>query len=61
MKIIHICAVYKTSPVIMVVQTDTGELLELALTDLRDGEVEFDDHAWKQLVDDYRVFHHSYQ
>jgi len=45
----------------MVVQTDTGEFLERSLKELGEGEVEFADNAWKQLVEDYRVFHHSYQ
>lgn len=44
MKIVHICAVYSTWPVLMVVQTDTGEFLELSLTALREGECEFADH-----------------
>ncbi len=60
-KIVHICAVYRTWPVLMVVQTDTGEFLERSLKELGEGEVEFADNAWKQLVEDYRVFHHSYQ
>lgn len=60
MKIVHIDAVYKEWPMQMVVQTDSEEFLELSLKDLKDGEFEFDDTAWKQLVEDYRIFQCSY-
>ena len=59
-KIIRICAVYREWPVLMVAETDTGDFLELSLKELKAGDFEFDDNAWKQLVEDYRVFHHSY-
>ena len=59
MKIVNICAVYREWPVLIVVQTDTEEFLELSLTELKEGDFEFDDQAWKQLVEDYRVFQYS--
>jgi hypothetical protein len=61
MKIVHICAVYREWPVYMVIQTETDEFLEISLKELKEGDFEFDENAWKQLVEDYRVFHHSYR
>ena len=52
MKIVHISAVYREWPIQLVVQTDTEEFLELSLKELKEGE---------QLVEDYRVFQHSYR
>lgn len=60
MKIVRICAVYKEWPVYLVVQNDAGEFLEISLKELKENDYEFDDDAWKQLVEDFRVFHHSY-
>jgi hypothetical protein len=59
-KIVRICAVYKEWPVYLVVQNDAGEFLEISLKELKENDYEFDDDAWKQLVEDFRVFHHSY-
>jgi hypothetical protein len=61
MKIVHISAVYKEWPVHLVMQTNTDEFLELSLKELKEGDFEFDDNAWKQLVEDYRVFQHTYR
>lgn len=60
MKIVSVCAVYKERPVHLVVETEAGDFLEMSLKDLEDADYEFDDHACKQLVEDYRVFHHSF-
>ena len=61
MKIVRVCAVYKEWPVHLVVENDNGEFFELSLRDLKENDYEFDDYAWKQLVEDFRVFQHSYQ
>lgn len=61
MKVISICAVYRERPVQLVVQTEDGDFLETSLKELRDGDFEFDDKAWKQLVEDYRLFQPSYK
>ena len=61
MKIVHISAVYRELPIQLVVQTDADEFLELSLKELKEGDFEFDDNAWKQLVEDYRVFQHTYR
>jgi hypothetical protein len=60
MKIVRIHAVYKGWPVALVVQTDTGEVLELSLSDLKEFEGTFEEQLWKELVDEYKVFSHSY-
>jgi hypothetical protein len=60
MKIVSICAVYRAWPVLVVVETDTEDFLELSLKELKDGNYEFADQAWKQLAEEYRVFQHSY-
>ena len=60
MKIVQIHAVYKGWPVTLVVQTDTGEVLELSLSDLKEFEGTFEEQLWKELVDEYKVFSHSY-
>jgi len=59
MKIVDISAVYKGWPVFIVVQTDIGEFLELSLKELKEGDFEFDENTWRQLVDEYQVFHRS--
>ena len=59
-KIVRICAVYRQWPVLLVVQTERGEFLELSLRELKEADYEFTDHAWKQLVEEYRVFHYSH-
>ncbi len=60
MKIVRIHAVYKGWPVALVVQTDTGEVLELSLSDLKEFEGTFEEQLWKELVDEYKVFSHTY-
>ena len=60
MKIVRIHAVYKGWPVALVVQTDTGEVLELSLSDLKEFEGTFEERLWKELVDEYKVFSHTY-
>jgi hypothetical protein len=59
MKIVNICAVYREWPVFLVVETDTEEFLELSLPELKEGDFEFDEQAWKQLVDEYKIFQRS--
>jgi hypothetical protein len=56
MKIEKILAVYKTSPLLLVVESDEGKLCEVSLKDLKDAGHNFRDAAWKSLVDDYQIF-----
>jgi hypothetical protein len=60
MKIVHIHAVYRGWPVALVVQTETGEVLELSLTELNEFDGTIDQQLWKELVEEYKVFSHSY-
>ncbi|GIX49536.1 MAG: hypothetical protein KatS3mg131_3747 [Candidatus Tectimicrobiota bacterium] len=60
-KIVKIHAVYREWPVMLVAQTETGDLVELSLKEVKERGYEFDEQAWKELVEEYRVFNHSYQ
>ena len=51
-----VLAVYKMSPLLLVVESDEGKLFELSLQDLKTAGYIFSDAAWKSLVEDYRIF-----
>jgi len=57
MTIDKVLAVYKMSPLLLVVESDEGKLFELSLKDLKAAGYIFSDAAWKSLVEDYRIFH----
>jgi hypothetical protein len=56
MRIDKVLAVYNTSPLLLVVESDEGKLSELSLRDLKTAGHIFSDAAWKSLVEDYRIF-----
>jgi hypothetical protein len=56
MKIDKVLAVYKMSPLLLVVESEEGKLCELSLRDLKAAGHIFSDAAWKSLVEDYRIF-----
>jgi hypothetical protein len=56
MSIDKVLAVYNTSPLLLVVESDEGKLFELSLKDLKTAGHIFSDVAWKSLVEDYRIF-----
>jgi hypothetical protein len=56
MKIDKVLAVYKTSPLLLVVESEEGKLFELCLKDLKAAGYIFSDAAWKSLVEDFRIF-----
>jgi hypothetical protein len=56
MRIDKVLAVYNTSPLLLVVESDEGKLSELSLKDLKAAGHIFSDAAWKSLVEDYRIF-----
>jgi len=56
MKIDKVLALYKTSPLWLVVESEEGKLFELSLTELKAAGHTFSDPAWKSLVGDYRIF-----
>lgn len=51
-----VLAVYKTSPLLLVVETEEGKVCELTLKDLKDAGHNFRNAAWKSLVEDYQIF-----
>jgi hypothetical protein len=56
MTIAKVLAVYKTSPIVLVVESAEGTVLELSLTDLRGAAHRFSDGAWTSLVEAYQMF-----
>ena len=56
MQIDKVLAVYKTSPLVLVIESDEGQLCELSLKDLKAAGHIFSDAAWKSLVEDYGIF-----
>ena len=56
MKIDKVLAVYKTAPLLLVVESEEGKLFELSLKDLKLAGYIFSDAAWKSLVEDFRIF-----
>jgi hypothetical protein len=56
MTITKVLAVYKTSPLVLVVESAEGMVLELSPTDLHGGGHRFSDGAWTSLIEDYQMF-----
>jgi hypothetical protein len=56
MTIAKVLAVYKTSPLVLVVESTEGTVLELSLTDLHGADHRFSDGAWTSLIEDYQMF-----
>jgi hypothetical protein len=48
MRIVHIHAVYKSWPILLVVQTETDKVREPALNELKTTSDAFDEHTWQQ-------------
>jgi hypothetical protein len=48
--------VYKTAPIVLVVESAEGTVCELSLTDLQGAGHRLSDHACASLVEDYRLF-----
>jgi hypothetical protein len=56
MTIAKVLAVYKTSPLVLVVESAEGTVLELSLTDLHGAGHWLSDDACTSLVEDYQMF-----
>ena len=54
--IAKVLAVYKTSPIVLVVESAEGTVLELSLTDLHGAAHRFSDGAWTSLIEEYQMF-----
>ena len=47
---------YKTSPIVLVVASAEGTVLELSLTDLHGADHRFSDEGWTSLTEEYQMF-----
>jgi hypothetical protein len=56
MDIAKVLAVYRVSPLLLVVEIEDGTVVELSLKDLKDGGHRLSDVAWKDLLEDYQLF-----
>jgi hypothetical protein len=56
MDIAKVLAVYRMSPLLLVVEAEDGTVRELSLKELKDGGHRLSDVAWKDLMEDYQLF-----
>lgn len=56
MTIAKVLAVYNTSPIVLVVESAEGTVLELSLTDLHGAGHRFTNEAWTSLIEEYQMF-----
>jgi hypothetical protein len=56
MTISRVLAVYKTSPLVLVVESADGTVLELSPTDLQGAGHRFSDRAWTSIIEEYQMF-----
>jgi hypothetical protein len=56
MNITKVLAVYSASPLLLVVESEEGNLFELSLKELKNAGHNFSDTVWKNLIEDYQIF-----
>ena len=56
MDIAKVLAVYRLSPLLLVVEAEDGTVAELSLKELNDGNHRLSEVAWKDLLEDYQLF-----
>jgi hypothetical protein len=56
MDIAKVLAVYRLSPLLLVVEAEDGTVAELSLKELNDGNHHLSEVAWKDLLEDYQLF-----
>jgi hypothetical protein len=56
MDIAKVLAVYRMSPLLLVVEAEDGTVAELSLKELNHGSHRLSDDAWKDLLEDYQLF-----
>jgi hypothetical protein len=56
MDIANVLAVYRMSPLLLVVEGEDGTVAELSLKDLNDGSHGLSDVAWKNILEGYQLF-----
>ena len=56
MNIAKVLAVYRMSPLLLVVEAEDGTVMELSLKAIEDGAHRLSDVAWKDLLETYQLF-----
>jgi hypothetical protein len=56
MEIAKVLAVYRGSPLLLVVEAEDGTVVELSLKELKEGGHRWSDGAWKELLEGYQLF-----
>jgi hypothetical protein len=56
MDIAKVLAVYRVSPLLLVVEAENGTVVELSLKELKDGGYRLRDVASKDLLEGYQLF-----
>jgi hypothetical protein len=56
MNIVKILAVYRVSPLRLVVEAEDGTVVELSFNAIEDGTHRLSDVAWKDLLETYQLF-----
>ena len=56
MTIAKVLAVYRVSPLLLVVEAEDGTVAELSLRDIEERRHHLSDAAWKDLVVKYQLF-----
>ena len=56
MQIANVLAVYRMSPVLLVVEADDSTVVELSLKEIEEGGHRLSDVAWKDLLETYQLF-----
>ena len=49
-------AVYRVSPLLLVVEAEDGTVVELSLKEIEEGGHRVSDVAWKELLETYQLF-----
>ena len=56
MQIAKVLAVYRVSPLLLVVEAEDGTVVELSLKEIEEGSHRLSDVAWKELLETYQLF-----
>jgi hypothetical protein len=56
MTITKVLAVYRMSPLLLVMEAEDGTVVELSLQDIEDRRHRLSDVAWKDLLQTYQLF-----
>jgi hypothetical protein len=56
MQMAKVLAVYRVSPLLLVMEAEDGTVVELSLKDIEEGRHRLSDVAWKDLLETYQLF-----